>query len=289
MGRRIAVTSTIAIVLIALVFVYLFEFLFSKPPAVAAVIRGGVAHLTLQTVPSLRARAGSRLGQLPGQGPQRPVAAHDDLQGPRAHARRRHGLPVRQPTGLRNPFLAPGARHGRRRRDDQRQDATACSTRTLRRTHFTVPDLGDQRPLPGVADNAKNQCGVAPCPLSRRTTRSRSSFRAPGPGTYRWQCFVPCALRVPLRQRRADADDRLDGRRARGHMSDGRRRAPAAAPLNRGTASASSSIWAVATAIAVPLMIWVVGPHIPPVRHEPADARPARASTSRCRRSRCRC
>ena len=48
-------------------------------------------------------------------------------------------------------------------------------------------------PLEGVADNAPHQCSVAPCPLSKAHTTITFSFHTPGPGMYRWQCFVPCA------------------------------------------------------------------------------------------------
>jgi hypothetical protein len=58
---------------------------------------------------------------------------------------------------------------------------------------FTVPDLGVSVPLKGVADDAPNQCAVAPCDPSKAHTTIRFTFRTGKPGTYRWQCFVPCA------------------------------------------------------------------------------------------------
>ena len=61
---------------------------------------------------------------------------------------------------------------------------------------FTVPDLGISVPLPGVADDAKNQCSAAPCTLDQAHTTITFSFMTPGKGTYRWQCFVPCALKT---------------------------------------------------------------------------------------------
>ena len=48
-------------------------------------------------------------------------------------------------------------------------------------------------PLPGINANAKNQCSVAPCSNSFAHNTITFSFRTPGKGTYRWQCFVPCA------------------------------------------------------------------------------------------------
>jgi hypothetical protein len=58
---------------------------------------------------------------------------------------------------------------------------------------FAIPQLGVSVPLLGVSSNAKNPCGNAPCPLSTAHETIRFSFRTPGPGLYRWQCFVPCA------------------------------------------------------------------------------------------------
>jgi hypothetical protein len=58
---------------------------------------------------------------------------------------------------------------------------------------FAVPQIGLSVPVLGVTDDAKNQCGNAPCDLSQAHTTTTFTFRTPGPGMYRWQCFVPCA------------------------------------------------------------------------------------------------
>ncbi len=58
---------------------------------------------------------------------------------------------------------------------------------------FAIPQLGLIVPLMGVPDDAKNQCGYAPCSMSNAHNTITFSFRTPGPGRYRWQCFVPCA------------------------------------------------------------------------------------------------
>src|SRR5207244_12627406 len=42
---------------------------------------------------------------------------------------------------------------------------------------FAIPELGVSVPLKGVADNAKNQCSVAPCTLSEAHTTDRKSTR----------------------------------------------------------------------------------------------------------------
>jgi hypothetical protein len=58
---------------------------------------------------------------------------------------------------------------------------------------FAVPQFGLIVPLPGVADNAKNQCGYAPCSLSMAHRTITFTFHTGAKGHYRWQCFVPCA------------------------------------------------------------------------------------------------
>ncbi len=58
---------------------------------------------------------------------------------------------------------------------------------------FAVPALGIVVPVAPVADNAKNQCGYAPCALTMAHRTMTFTFRTGAPGHYRWQCFVPCA------------------------------------------------------------------------------------------------
>ena len=58
---------------------------------------------------------------------------------------------------------------------------------------FAIPAYHLIVAAPGVADNAKNQCGYAPCPMSNAHRTIRFTFHTGAPGHYRWQCFVPCA------------------------------------------------------------------------------------------------
>jgi hypothetical protein len=58
---------------------------------------------------------------------------------------------------------------------------------------FAVPQIGLSVPLEGPGSNAKNVCANAPCSLSNAHETISFSFRTPGKGIYRWQCFVPCA------------------------------------------------------------------------------------------------
>jgi hypothetical protein len=58
---------------------------------------------------------------------------------------------------------------------------------------FSIPSLGINVPLYGNNGNA-NLCAAAPCTTSSPYKVIRFSFNSPGPGDYRWQCFVPCGL-----------------------------------------------------------------------------------------------
>ncbi len=59
---------------------------------------------------------------------------------------------------------------------------------------FVVPQLGVFVPLPGVPEEAKNQCEFGPCDPATMAHRTiEFTFRTGKKGRYRWQCFVPCA------------------------------------------------------------------------------------------------
>jgi hypothetical protein len=58
---------------------------------------------------------------------------------------------------------------------------------------FAIPQIGLSVPLEGIPDSAKNPCSNAPCTLKDDHQTISFSFRTPGKGLYRWQCFVPCA------------------------------------------------------------------------------------------------
>jgi hypothetical protein len=59
---------------------------------------------------------------------------------------------------------------------------------------FSMPSLGINVPLYGNNGNA-NLCGAAPCTTKSPHNIIRFSFESPSTlGSYRWQCFVPCAL-----------------------------------------------------------------------------------------------
>ena len=95
-------------------------------------------------------------------------------------------------SGLRNPFIAQatGIVGGTFELNGKPTQAIGPDTAS----HiFAIPQIGVSVPLYGVPDDAKNQCANAPCPLSTAHATITFTFRTPGKGLYRWQCFVPCA------------------------------------------------------------------------------------------------
>jgi hypothetical protein len=58
---------------------------------------------------------------------------------------------------------------------------------------WAVPALGIDVAILGVADDAKNQCGYAPCAMANAHETIQFTFHTTTPGHFRWQCFVPCA------------------------------------------------------------------------------------------------
>jgi hypothetical protein len=95
-------------------------------------------------------------------------------------------------SGLRNPYLArPQGMVGNRVLIDGKS-VNAIDPNDASHT-FAVPALGIIVALPGVADDAKNPCGYAPCSLKSDHRTIQFTFHTTTPGHYRWQCFVPCA------------------------------------------------------------------------------------------------
>jgi hypothetical protein len=95
-------------------------------------------------------------------------------------------------SGLRNPFLSQAI--GTVGGTFTLNGKTTKSINPDTASHvFAIPALGVSVPLMGVPDSAKNPCGNAPCPPSMDHETISFTFRTGAKGTYRWQCFVPCA------------------------------------------------------------------------------------------------
>lgn len=191
MTRRLVGVGIATAVAVIAVILYIVLFLTQAPAAVSAVTQNGTAHLTIETVPSY------------GHDPKPDWVTYmvKDASGHWVHSTL-WKLPANtvvdvtiyqydSASGLRNPFLA-------------QVRGTIAGTATLNgkpfstlnandASHtFTVPDLGLSIPLAGIPDSATNTCSATPCTSEAHTTTT-FSFRTPGPGEYRWQCFVPCA------------------------------------------------------------------------------------------------
>jgi hypothetical protein len=175
----------------ALVAYYVVSYLMVRPPAVAASGTAPRASLTLQTVPSL------------GFGPHPAWVSYlaRDSRGKWQHsttltvpANSLVTMTIYQfdtATGLRNPYWGgPRGIVGELTVDGK---PVPTLDPDLASHTFAIPDLSLSVPLKGVADNAKNQCSVAPCSLTQAHTTITFTFRTGKAGTYRWQCFVPCA------------------------------------------------------------------------------------------------
>lgn len=95
-------------------------------------------------------------------------------------------------SGLRNPFLARAVGLvGSPTLDGKPFQVIKPDTASHT---FAIPQLGVLVPLEGVPDDAKNQCGYAPCDPDTMAHRTITfTFRTGKKGKYRWQCFVPCA------------------------------------------------------------------------------------------------
>ena len=59
---------------------------------------------------------------------------------------------------------------------------------------FNVPALGINVPFAGVNGNASNFCNAGPCTMSQLHNTITFDIKTGNPGTFRWQCFVPCGL-----------------------------------------------------------------------------------------------
>jgi hypothetical protein len=191
-SRKLWAACAGAVLAVALISIYITQWLTVSPPSVAsAATRTGEARLTIQTVASL------------GTAPHPDWVSYlvKDLHGRWVHSTLMR-LPAHSTvkvtilqydtaTGLRNPFWAqPQGVIGRTMTLDGK--SIAALDPDLASHTFAVPDLGVSVPLAGVADDAKNQCSVAPCTLSEAHRTITFSFRTGAPGRYRWQCFVPC-------------------------------------------------------------------------------------------------
>ena len=190
-SRVIGILLAVAIVAVAIAF-YVSGFLRSPTPIAAGQVEPGQAQLTLGTTPAVGKLGGNPtwVSFLVREGDQWKHTTNFDVP---AHSLVK--VTVDQydgQSGLRNPFLSQvqGTVGGVMTVDGQ--TTNAINPQEASHT-FAVPQLGILVPLPGVADDAPNQCAEMPCTLDQAHKTITFTIRTGEKGRYRWQCFVPCA------------------------------------------------------------------------------------------------
>jgi hypothetical protein len=191
--QRVLAVAVVTVALCALIAFYV-RSLVSSPPAVgsAAGAAQGSARLTLQTVAALGPRYSNPdwVSYL-AKAPNGRWIHSTNLTVPEHSLVRVTIYQYDSSTGLRNPFFARV--QGTSGKTMQLDGKTVEVVSPAAPAHtFAIPQLGVFVPLPGVADNAKNQCAAAPCTLNEAHHTITFTFRTGARGRFRWQCFVPC-------------------------------------------------------------------------------------------------
>ena len=193
-ARRLLGTTIVTAALAAAIAVYIAVFLTASPPSASAVQTASGPHLYLASVASAK---------LSDQHPTWVSFYSVNATSTRWTHATTYVLPAHtlvhvtiyqfdSQTGLRNPLYghATGMIPGTYTVDGKRVQGIDPTTAA----HiFAVPQIGLTVPLEGISANAKNPCSNAPCSLSNAHHTMSFTFRTPGKGLYRWQCFVPCA------------------------------------------------------------------------------------------------
>jgi hypothetical protein len=191
-GTRVVAIACATAAAVVVVVLYVVDFLAATPTTFRAEAAPGGARLTLQTVASY------------GHAPHVDWVSYLVRDGSgRWHHTTAFQVPAHSlvrvtiyqydtATGLRNPFWSQvrGTVDGTMTVDGKRMDALPPDDASHT---FAIPDLNVSVPLKGVPDDAKNQCAVTPCTLAQAHTTITFAFRTGKRGTFRWQCFVPCA------------------------------------------------------------------------------------------------
>ena len=191
-GRVVVVVVVTALLTGSLIF-FIASFLRNRPPTVRVTAEGGETSLVLQTVGALG--YGSKPDWVSYLAQQPDVRGEQStmFELPAFSTIHVNVYQYDSQTGLRNPFFAeaPGPR-GWAMTVDGRSEMPVLDPAEAAHT-FTIPDLGVAVPLKGIANNATNPCQVAPCTEDMAHVTIEFTFKTGAPGTYRWQCFVPCA------------------------------------------------------------------------------------------------
>jgi hypothetical protein len=198
LARKVLGIGAAVVVAGVLIGLYVASWATSFPKTVAAssssTTAGATKRLTLQTVAAVG----------PKYSPQHPDWVSYLVQ---SHGKWVHSTDYRVPanadvqitvlqydgdSGLRNPFLSQvqGTVGGTETVDGK--VVSAIDPEEASHT-FAVPEMGVLVALPGVDEEAKNQCEFAPCTMAEAHRTITFTIHTHGKGRYHWQCFVPCA------------------------------------------------------------------------------------------------
>jgi hypothetical protein len=195
-NRRIAGIAAGTAAAIVLITWYVMSWVTSFPPTVQAGTTGGVTNVTFQTVASYGHQPHPDWVSYLVKNTQGQWVHSTVVQVP-AHSLVRFTVyNYDGASGLRNPLWSQprGTVDGTETIDGK---PYAAIDPTLASHTFAIPDMGVSVALPGVADDAPNQCSVTPCQPSMAHHTITFTVRTGKPGHYRWQCFVPCAAGFP--------------------------------------------------------------------------------------------
>jgi hypothetical protein len=193
-GRRIALISVATVVVCVVIGLYIGLYLMNVPGSVAATQTPSGAQLYIGTVPA---------AALNDSHPTWVSYYAVDANSQTWQHKTTYVLPANtlvhvtiynfdSASGLRNPWFGQATGTvggvmtlgGKSTQGINPDDASHV---------FSIPQIGLAVPIEGIPDSAKNPCSNAPCGLSYDHTTTSFTFRTPGKGLYRWQCFVPCA------------------------------------------------------------------------------------------------
>ena len=194
----VIVAAAAAVVIVAASFIV---YLLAYPPSVSAATGGsGEAEVTMQTVPAYNQEPEPTwVSYMIQQGGS---WVHTTMFQVPAHTLV-HFTVYQYDTGspLRNPFMnqVAGTVGGTENINGKDVSIFNGNEGDGIGHSFAIPALGVSVVFPGISANAQNPCSVpAPCPTTFDHTTITFTIQTGDPGTYAWQCFVPCGLGYPL-------------------------------------------------------------------------------------------
>jgi hypothetical protein len=196
LNQRVAGIAAGTVVAVALIVWYVLSWVASFPPTVQAATSGGGTNVTFQTVASYGRQPHPDWVSYLVKNAQGKWVHSTVVQVPAHSTVTFTILNYDGASGLRNPLWAQprGTVDGMETIDGK----AVSSINPDDTSHtFAIPDMGVSIAIPGVADNAKNQCSVTPCTMAQAHRTIQFTIRTGKPGHYRWQCFVPCAAGFP--------------------------------------------------------------------------------------------